>query len=146
MTSPHIRTPGTPRTPAASQPTDTIPLPAAQTFDFVAPLHALLSRLVPDPPGLAAQHGQADGTVATSTDDTTGTGVGHLDIQQLGPEANGIKVRIQKARAAVKGLPDVSKSLQEQEEDIKLLEARIAKMREMLRGLGKIPDEDVEMT
>ena len=83
--------------------------------------------------------------MATSTDDATSAGGGHLDIQQLGPEANGIKVRIQKARAAVRGLPDVSKSLQEQEEDIKLLEARIAKMREMLKGLGKMPDEDVEM-
>jgi len=68
-----------------------------------------------------------------------------LDIQQLGPEANGIKVRIQKARAAVKGLPDVGKSLEEQEEDIKLLEARIAKMKEILRGLGKMPDGDIEM-
>jgi hypothetical protein len=45
----------------------------------------------------------------------------------------------------VKGLPDVNKSLQEQEEDIKLLEARIAKMREMLKGLDKMPDGDVEM-
>jgi len=145
MTSPHIRTPGTPRTPAAQQLTDAVPLPAAQTFDFVAPLHALLSRLVPDTPGLAAQPSQADGAVATSADDATGGGGGHLDIQQLGPEANGIKVRIQKARAVVKALPDVSKSLQDQEEDIKLLEARIAKMREMLRGLGKMADGDVEM-
>lgn len=145
MTSPHVRTPGTPRTPAATQTMDTVPLPAAQTFDFVAPLHALLSRLVPDPPGLAAQSGQADGAVTTSTDDATGSGSGHLDIQQLGPEANGIKVRIQKARAAVKGLPDVNKSLQEQEEDIKLLETRITKMREMLKGLGRMPDGDVEM-
>jgi hypothetical protein len=83
--------------------------------------------------------------VTTSADDATGTGGGHLDIQQLGPEANGIKVRIQKARAAVKALPDVGKSLQEQEEDIKLLEVRIAKMKEMLGGLGKLPDGDVEM-
>lgn len=83
--------------------------------------------------------------MATSADDATGGGGGHLDIQQLGPEANGIKVRIQKARAVVKALPDVSKSLQDQEEDIKLLEARIAKMREMLRGLGKMADGDVEM-
>ena len=145
MTSPHIRTPATPRTPAASQPTDTVPLPTAQTFDFVAPLHALLSRLVPATPGIAAQPNSADGAMPTTTDDATVTGGGHLDIQQLGPEANGIKVRIQKARAAVKGLPDVGKSLEEQEEDIKLLEARIAKMKEILRGLGNMPDGDIEM-
>lgn len=145
MTSPHIRTPGTPRTPAAQQPTDVVLLPASQIFDFVAPLHALLSRLVPDTPGLTTHPSQADSAVATSADDATGAGSGHLDIQQLGPEANGIKVRIQKARAAVKALPDVSKSLQEQEEDIKLLETRIAKMREMLGDLCKMPDGDVEM-
>lgn len=63
----------------------------------------------------------------------------------MGPEASGIKIRIQKAKATLKDLPDAEKTVEEQEEDIRLLEERITKMREMLSSLGRRTGEDVEM-
>jgi len=99
-------------------------------------LHALLSRLVPDTPGLP-QPNQAD--------DATATGVGHLEIQQLGPAASGIKIKIQKARAALKTLPDADRAVEDQQEDIRLLEERIAKMRDMLSRFASTPDGDIDM-
>jgi hypothetical protein len=74
-----------------------------------------------------------------STDDTE-PGTGHLDIQELAAAAGPIKIRIQKARAAVKELPDMDRSIAEQEEEIAELKNRIAKMRDMLKGLGKDGD------
>ena len=135
MASPRVRTPGTPRTPAIQTPDATAAL-TAQTFDFLPMLHALLSRLVPDTPGLP-QPNQAD--------DATATGVGHLEIQQLGPAASGIKIKIQKARAALKTLPDADRAVEDQQEDIRLLEERIAKMRDMLSRFASTPDGDIDM-
>jgi hypothetical protein len=140
--------------PPSSTP-DQVSLPPPQTFDFLPPLHALLARLLlpssglqaPAPaPGesstaatganpLSSPPVQAD----TSTDDTE-PGTGHLDIQELAAAAGPIKIRIQKARAAVKELPDMDRSIVEQEEEIAELENRIAKMRDMLKGLGKDGD------
>jgi len=99
-------------------------------------LHALLSRLVPDTPGLP-QPSQAD--------DATAGGIGNLEIQQLGPAASGIKIKIQKARAALKTLPDVDRTVEDQQEDIRLLEERITKMRDMLSRFASTSDRDVDM-
>lgn len=113
--------------------------------DFLPSVHALLSRLVPDTLGLSGQPSQADGSAAPTTDDAPAAGAGHLEIHQLGPEANGIKIKIQKAKAALKDLPDAERTVEEQQDDIKVLEERVTKMREMLSGLGSNTDEDVEM-
>lgn len=42
---------------------------------------------------------------------------------------------MQKARAQVKELPDIDRSLAEQEEEIRELEEKIRKQREVLKGL-----------
>ena len=143
MASPRARTPGTPRTPTNQNADPTAAL-TAQTFDFLPMLHALLSRLVPDTPGLP-QPSQADGTAASTTDDASTAGAGHLEIQQLGPAASGIKIKIQKARAALKGLPDADRTVEDQQEDIRLLEERIAKMRDMLNRFTSTTDGDIDM-
>jgi hypothetical protein len=145
-----IQTPAPPATP------DSAPLPPPQTFDFLPPLHALLSRLLLPSGGLKAPASAPgeNATTATGTnplssppapaeishDEHAIDGTGHLDIQELAAASGAIKIRIQKARTAVKELPDVDRSIKEQEQEIAELEARIGKMREMLKGLSREGD------
>ncbi|KAI9707275.1 MAG: hypothetical protein M1836_000235 [Candelina mexicana] len=103
-------------------------LPPPQTFDVLPPLHSLLMRLVPQ---LISHPDQQP-----------------LEPQHLATESSVIKIRLQKARTAVEAMPDVERNVAEQEEEIKGLEERIAKQREVLRSLseaGMDQDGDVVM-
>lgn len=145
---PSIAAPTAAPTPGAnSSIPDAVPLPPPETFDFLPPLQDLLSRLLLPSGGLQAPAsaspvpGTTQDTVSkaqdvpgTAQDDTDASK--HLDIQELGAAAGAIKVKIQKARLAVKNLPDMERSLEDQRDEIEELEGRIEKMRGMLRGLG----------
>ena len=56
----------------------------------------------------------------------------HLDIQQLDSAANSLRVQLQKGRQAVAALPDMDRTVEEQEEEIEWLEDRIRRMNQML--------------
>ncbi|OOF96670.1 hypothetical protein ASPCADRAFT_506303 [Aspergillus carbonarius ITEM 5010] len=60
-----------------------------------------------------------------------------LDIKDLPTEVSSIKIRIQKAHTVVESLPDVDRSVAEQEEEIKELEDRIAKLKSVISDFGK---------
>lgn len=60
-----------------------------------------------------------------------------LDIKDLPTEASSIKIRIQKAQAAVEGLPDVQRSVAEQNQEIEELEDRIAKLQSIISDFGR---------
>ena len=64
-----------------------------------------------------------------------------MDIKDLGTAVSQIKVRIQRARVAVRGMSDVERSVEEQEEEIRELEGRIARQRGVLSGLSKEGNE-----
>lgn len=103
---------------ATSSPTSpTLTLPPPQTFDLIPPLHALLSRLI----------------VATTENTTTAT---PLSAKDLGSEASAMKIKIQKARAAVEALPDADRTVQEQEQEIRGLEDRIEGLKEVLNDVA----------
>jgi hypothetical protein len=131
----HSRQPSTTaHTPGALPTTETNPLPPPETFDFLPPLHALLARiLLPSGAALPPPAGTGEGTEGAET--TSGTG--HLDIKDLGTAVSQIKVRIQRARVAVRGMSDVERSVEEQEEEIRELEGRIEKQRGVLKGLSE---------
>lgn len=59
-----------------------------------------------------------------------------LEIKQLATEASKIKIRIQKARQTVKGMPDIDKTVEEQQEEIEELEAKCEALRTVLRGMA----------
>lgn len=59
-----------------------------------------------------------------------------LDIQHLASEAAAVKMRVQKARQAVAGLPDMDRDIEEQQEEIAELEERCEQLREALRGMA----------
>lgn len=65
-----------------------------------------------------------------------------------------MKIRIQKAKAALEELPDIDRTVEEQEREIEELEARIGRLNRVIGRIGEFgrrcgderkPGEDVEM-
>jgi hypothetical protein len=111
----------------------TVPFPSPQIFDILPPLHALLSRLVSNNPDKTTQpNGSAPGQ--TLSGEAVGGGGGAAAVSFLDPkvlltEASAIKIRVQKARAAVAELPDVDRTVDEQLQEIEELEGKIQKLK-----------------
>ena len=59
-----------------------------------------------------------------------------LDVKDLPTETSSVKIRIQKARAVVEGLPDVDRSVDEQQREIAELEDRVARLRSVIADFG----------
>lgn len=78
---------------------------------------------------------------------TTSTNTPHpsiaepLDPKDLPQAAVPIKLKIQKAKAAVSTLPDVERSIEEQEDEIQELQKRIGRLRGVLGELGRRASE-----
>ncbi|EPS44706.1 hypothetical protein H072_1297 [Dactylellina haptotyla CBS 200.50] len=96
--------------------------PPPETFDFIPNTHDLLLRLLPpnSPPGQSSQVNLAP-----------------LEPKDVDNEASRIRIKIQKARAILNDLPDITRSIDQQEEEVKALEEKIRKQREVL---GRIRD------
>lgn len=60
-----------------------------------------------------------------------------LEAKDLFTAASAIRVRIQKARAVVEGLPDVDRTTEEQDDEIEELMARIASLRGVITDFGR---------
>lgn len=60
-----------------------------------------------------------------------------LDIKSLPTEVSSIKIRIQKAQAVVEGLPDIDRSVADQEAEMEELEDRIARLKSVIADFGK---------
>ncbi|KAI9834210.1 MAG: hypothetical protein M1819_003048 [Sarea resinae] len=116
----------TPQPPTSISATTTTttppPLPPPQTFDILPPVHALLSRLL---------KASSSAPPPTYTDPQQAG----LEAQHLPTEAAAIKIRIQKARAAIESLPDMDRTVVEQEAEIRELEEKAKRQREVLAGL-----------
>ncbi|PKY08281.1 hypothetical protein P168DRAFT_229406 [Aspergillus campestris IBT 28561] len=156
--------PGTPglgketttNTPIPQPPQQPVDFPPPQTFDIVPPLHGLLLRLLSPH---ANAEGPSNGTRAG--EDTTGAAAGPipgsasaaaeiaalasnapppLDLKDLPTEASSIKIRIQKAYGVVDSLPDVQRSVSEQNAEIAELEDRIARLKSVISDFGRRAD------
>ncbi|EFW16670.1 hypothetical protein D8B26_001339 [Coccidioides posadasii str. Silveira] len=138
-------TPAAPQDPMSpSETTPTVPFPPPQTFDILPPLHALFVRLLSTPPH--AQQAAATNPDATSalgesslltTAGIDATEMHSLDPRALTTGASTVKIRIQKARSAIEELPDINRSVAEQEEEIKHLEQKIARLRDVIQDFGR---------
>ncbi|CEL07453.1 hypothetical protein ASPCAL10610 [Aspergillus calidoustus] len=60
-----------------------------------------------------------------------------LDIKNLPKEVSSIKIRIQKAQAVVENLPDVDRTVTEQEMEIQELEDRILRLKSVISDFGR---------
>ncbi|OOQ81644.1 hypothetical protein PEBR_42206 [Penicillium brasilianum] len=63
-------------------------------------------------------------------------GVTPLDVKDLPTATSSVRIRIQKARAVVEALPDVDRSVEEQQEEITELEDRISRLRSVISDFG----------
>jgi phage-related minor tail protein len=66
------------------------------------------------------------------------SGSGPLAFKDIPIASDEIKHKLQKARSQVKELPDIHRSIAEQNEEIKELEAKVAKQREVLKSLKDV--------
>ncbi|KAF1811259.1 hypothetical protein P152DRAFT_483153 [Eremomyces bilateralis CBS 781.70] len=162
MTTSHQDSPlSIPPNPSTPDPISSLPNPAL--FDIIPSLHTLLARILPTPSGLAPPKDPSTTAPATSTtaptpqtqlatqsqtqhatSQTTGSqptadaSAGEtLEIHQLAAATSELKVRLQRARAAVRALPDVERSVEEQEGEIGELEARVRDLRGVLEELRR---------
>ncbi|QDS71418.1 hypothetical protein FKW77_003330 [Venturia effusa] len=139
----HSRQPSTTAHTPVLPSTETDPFPPPETFDFLPLLHVLLRRIsvpsgapLPNLDGPSVVEGAEAASVADSSDKIWDL-KNHLDIKNLGPAVSHVKVRIQRARVAVRAMPDIDRSVEEQEEEIQELERMIERQRGVLRGLGQ---------
>lgn len=63
-------------------------------------------------------------------------GVPPLDVKDLPTATSSVRIRIQKARAVVEALPDVDRSVEEQQTEIAELEDRVARLRAVISDFG----------
>ncbi|CAD0106711.1 unnamed protein product [Aureobasidium uvarum] len=134
----------TPTTTTTTQP----PLPPAQTFDILPPLHALLSRLEPSlnvytpDTSAAPQANNAAHTPVTSASALPSPAPQQLDYKDAAVAAQFLRSRIRKALADLGGLADMHRGVEEQEEEIKGLEDKIERQREVLARLARLAEEN----
>lgn len=112
-------------------------LPPPQVFDILPALHELLARI--DHASTSNPADVHDG----STDDSNDIGALYTDLQPLEPkdlpaEVLQIKAKIRRALRELEKLPDMDRSVQEQEDEIAELEAKIEKQRAMVRRFGEL--------
>jgi hypothetical protein len=112
-----------------------VPFPCPQTFDIIPLLHTLLVHLLsapsnPPPPTSTAAEAVTGGPSATAA-------IASLDPKTLLTKANSVRKRIRGARATVEGLPDIDRSVAEQEDEILELEQRIQRLKAVTREFGQ---------
>lgn len=123
----------TPSQVISSQIPPTMILPEGLTADSIDTIPVLcetLSRLQnvsPSNPSAASPPGATPSFNANST--------GPLNIKDIYAATDGIKHKFQKARASVKNMPDIHRTIEEQEEEIREYEEKIRQQKEMLNSL-----------
>jgi hypothetical protein len=114
--------PASPGPATTTSPPEIPPFPSPQTFDILPEIYALVSRF--------------QLSTSTSTDPTISQPIDSLSPKDLPAAAVPIKLKIQKARAAVQSLPDVGRTVEEQEREIKALEKRNESLRKRVQELA----------
>lgn len=124
----------------------TAPL-SPDAFSPLPPLSEILSRLRPPPssssaslnplapsPPAASQPTPSGATPLPATASPTGP----LSLKEVPAATDPIKHRLQRARQQVKALPDVGRTVTEQEREIEELQARIREQKEVLKALREV--------
>ena len=126
------------KTTSNTTPSPTLQLPPPQTFEFLPPLHELLARI-------EVYNNQQSTSLDQlfAPEESTDIGSNYAELQPLNPKdlptaALDIKARVRGAQREVEQLPDVDRTVEEQEEEIWELESRIKRQHDMLRALGEV--------
>ena len=110
-------------------------LPPPSTYDILPPLHTILSRLLLPSSQTSSQPStspQAAISPATSQNAITTP----LSPKDLTTAASAVKNKIQKARVVTSGLPDMERTVEQQEEEINELEEEVERLTGVLRGIS----------
>jgi RNA polymerase II transcription mediator complex subunit 9 len=115
--------------PSLTSPTTTThpdipPFPSPQTFDILPEIYDLIARLQLPP--------------NNPTNRPTSQPTDSLSPKDLSAAVAPIKLKIQKARVAVQALPDVGRTVEEQEREIRALERRNESLRVRVGGLARL--------
>lgn len=138
-------------------------LPEPSTFDILPKLHELLARVDADPnakpphgddlhlhdientSNIATAYDRGDAFKPLNPKDLPNALVGQTDQSpkknEKGVFVKGIKDDMRDALRSVERLPDVDRTVEEQEEEIEELEDRIRQQKQMLRGLAEVAKE-----
>jgi hypothetical protein len=142
----------------ASQPDVLAPFPSASTFAILPDIYLLIARLnilqqqqqpksqtTSQPSQTQQSQTQSAGpSQAAAASSSSSQPPAHLqtgpalDIKDLPAQVYKIKQRLEKARAAVSALPDIQRSLEEQEREIQDLERHVGLLKGRLHKLGRI--------
>lgn len=119
-----------PQDNGASSSTDRPSMPPSHLFDILPALHEILSRIDHAPSG-----------PDTSEHDNTDLGTAYTNLQPLDPKELStailpLKAQIRKGQRELEKLPDMERSVAEQEEEITELEDRIRRQEAVLASLG----------
>ncbi|KAE8449968.1 hypothetical protein EG329_007107 [Mollisiaceae sp. DMI_Dod_QoI] len=123
-------------TSPTSQPPSLTNLPdglSPDCLDTIPVLSSILSRL--QPPQNANNAASATGSPPAATPKDLAEGTGPLTVKEIPLAADKIKSKLQTARLQVKQLPDMERSVSEQEQEIRELEDKISKQRAALAQL-----------
>lgn len=112
-----------------TQPSNKISLPPPQTFDILPPLHELLARI---------DHSSSDPLTASAQDTVSYTDSKPLEPRDFPNEVQTIKAKIRKALRELEKLPDMERSVEDQEAEIAEMELRIRKQKEVLGRLVEV--------
>ena len=131
--------------PTATTPNPNPPTAPPQTFDFLPPLHAILSRLL-----LPPTNGDITSPAPTPQNTNTNSNPNNnitipLSPKDLATAVSPILARIQKARNAVKELPGIETSNEELEEVIVELEAEVERLNGVEMNIKKVVGESLRM-
>ncbi|KAI8963582.1 RNA polymerase II transcription mediator complex subunit 9-domain-containing protein [Daldinia sp. FL1419] len=120
------------------------------TLDTLTELAVLLNRLrtpsstatgntpAPTPAPQKPSHAQNQSQAQTNNGATTTTNTGELALKEIPPAADVLKHRFQRARVLIRGLPDMTRTITDQEAEIAALEERLGKQKDMLDKLREM--------
>ncbi|KAK5108648.1 hypothetical protein LTR62_008139 [Meristemomyces frigidus] len=108
-------------------------LPPSQLFDILPALHEILARL-DHTPSTAEITRDSDGDNDLGT---AYTGVQPLDPKDLPTAIAPLKSQIRKGLRELLNLPDMDRSIADQDEEIQQLETKISQQQAVLMGLAK---------
>lgn len=120
---------------------DLTPFPEPSTFAILPEIYLLLSRIA-----LLQQQSSngASGSPANEAQVANPLNLTPLDVKDLTAAIYPIRQKIQKAKEAVTGMVDVNRSIEEQEAEIKALEAKAQALKDRLTLLGGIAGEGLK--
>ncbi|KAK4960257.1 hypothetical protein LTR10_003151 [Elasticomyces elasticus] len=116
------------------EPPQQLTLPPAQLFDILPALHEILARIEHNPQDVAnAQSVFADGEIGINY-----TNLQPLDPKELPAAILPLKAQMRKGLKELEKLPDMDRSVEEQDEEIVELKMKIKRQEEVMREMGRM--------